>query len=66
MDQEEDIQGPDPHLSEFVWFTTSHDQYGHHNYDDIPPVILHYHATPDTDMDNKGKDPDQQKIRLRL
>ena len=64
MDHEEDIQEPDPHLSEFVWFTTSHDYHGHHNYIDIHPIILHNHVTPDTD--NEVKEPEHQKMRIRL
>ena len=66
MDHEEDIHGPDPHLSEFVWFTTSHDYYGHHKYVNIHPIILHNHVTPDTDTDNEVKEPEHQKMRIRL
>ena len=57
---------PDPQLSEFVWFTTAHDYRGYHSYINIHPIILHNHVTPKTEAHSHQKEPDDQKMRIRL
>ena len=57
---------PDPQLSEFVWFTTAHDYHGYHNYVNIHPIILPSHAKEDTETDYEEKEPDNEKMLLRL